>query len=122
MGVILLVEDMEDNRELARFLLEADGHEVIEATSGLEALKRARARRPDLVLMDLSLPGMDGWQATRHLLAEPEMAGVPIVAVTAHAMAGDRERVLSAGFAGYVAKPLDIGAFTGQVRGFLPGS
>jgi CheY-like chemotaxis protein len=119
MSRILLVEDVEDNRALARFLLEADGHEVEEAVTGAEALEKAAAMPPDLVLMDLSLPEMDGWEATRRLLADPATAGVPIVAVTAHAMAGDRERVLAAGFRGYVAKPLDVGTFTAQVRAFL---
>ena len=120
MSLILLVEDVEDNRELARFLLEADGHEVIEAVNGVEALALAREHRPDLVLMDLSLPEMDGWEATRRLQADPATAGLTIVAVTAHAMSGDRERVLAAGFAGYVAKPIDVGGFAAQVRTYLP--
>lgn len=119
MSLILLVEDVEDNRELARFLLEADGHEVVEAKNGLEALAMARESRPDLVLMDLSLPEMDGWEAARRLWADPQTADLTIVAITAHAMSGDRERVLGAGFKGYVAKPIDVTAFAEQIRGFI---
>lgn len=119
MSTILLVEDVEDNRALARFLLEADGHDVIEAVNGLEALDLARARKPDLVLMDLSLPEMDGWEAARRLWVDPATADLRVVAVTAHAMAGDRERVLEAGFLGYLSKPIDVGAFATQVRAFL---
>lgn len=119
MSTILLVEDVEDNRALARFLLEADGHEVIEAVNGFEALALAREHQPDLILMDLSLPEMDGWEAARRLWLDPATAGLKVVAVTAHAMAGDRERVLAAGFLGYVAKPLDVVGFASQVRSFL---
>ncbi len=119
MSRILLVEDVEDNRALARFLLEADGHEVIEAVNGLEALALAREHQPDLILMDLSLPEMDGWEAARRLWSDPATVNLRIVAVTAHAMAGDRERVLAAGFRGYVAKPIDVPAFASQVRAFL---
>lgn len=119
-GVILLVEDVEDNRELARLLLESDGYDVIEAHNGLEALSQARAHRPALILMDLSLPEMDGWEATQCLKDDPATAGIPVVAVTAHAMAGDRERVLKAGFKGYITKPIEVGTFAEQVGAFLP--
>jgi two-component system cell cycle response regulator DivK len=118
--VILLVEDVEDNRELARFLLELEGYEVAEARNGLEAVERAAELRPALILMDLSLPEIDGFEATRRIQADPALAHIPIVAVTAHAMAGDRERVLAGGFVGYVAKPIEVGTFAGQVRRFLP--
>lgn len=119
MSKILLVEDVEDNRALARFLLEAAGHDVIEAVNGAEALALAREHQPDLVLMDLSLPEVDGWEAARILWADPATAHLRIVAVTAHAMAGDRERVLAAGFLGYIAKPVDVTGFAGQVHAFL---
>ena len=122
MSLILLVEDVEDNRALARFLLEADGHQVVEAKTGSESLVLAKAHPPALVLMDLSLPEMDGWEAARRLQADPATAGVPIVAVTAHAMAGMRERVLAAGFVGYVAKPIDVGRFAAEIRAFLPSA
>ncbi|MEB3222033.1 MAG: response regulator [Candidatus Sericytochromatia bacterium] len=119
MKCILLVEDVEDNRELARLLLECEGYEVVEAHNGREAVEAVRARTFDLVLMDLSLPEMDGWEATRLIQGMADRPGLPIVAVTAHAMSGDRERVMAAGFCGYVSKPLDVGSFAGQVRGYL---
>lgn len=121
MKTLLLVEDVEDNRDLARLLLEGAGYEVIEAVNGLEAVEMAKAHRPDLILMDLSLPGMDGWEATRAIQAAPETAGIPVVAVTAHAMSGDRDRVLAAGFKGYITKPIEVGSFASQVGQFLEG-
>lgn len=117
---LLLVEDTEDNRELARLLLEADGFDVVEAHTGREAVDAVARERFELILMDLSLPEMDGWEATRLIQALPEAEGCPIVAVTAHAMAGDRERVMAAGFCGYITKPIDVGSFATQVRSFLP--
>jgi two-component system cell cycle response regulator DivK len=119
MSRVLLVEDVEDNRALARLLLESAGFEVVEAVTGLEGLALARSTRPDIVLMDLSLPGIDGFEATRRLRADPETAGLLVVAVTAHAMAGDRELALASGFDGYVTKPIDVGTFVGLVKGFL---
>jgi CheY-like chemotaxis protein len=119
MSKILLVEDVEDNRELARLLLETAGHEVIEAHNGLEALELATTSAPDLVLMDLSLPELDGWEATRRLRADPATASLPIVALTAHAMAGDRERVLAAGFDSYIAKPIVVSEFVPALARFL---
>lgn len=117
---ILLVEDVEDNRELARLLLETEGFEVVEAHTGAEAVEVATTCSPALILMDLSLPGMDGWEATRRLREQRALDRVPIVAVTAHAMSGDRERVLEAGFQGYIAKPIEVGNFVNQVRKYLP--
>lgn len=119
MKLVLLVEDVEDNRELARFLLESEGYQVIEAHDGAEAVALARSRKPDLILMDLSLPVMDGWEAAGTLKADPQTAEMPIVAVTAHAMSGDAERVIEAGFDGYIAKPLEVGSFGPQIRSFL---
>lgn len=116
---ILLVEDVEDNRVLARFLLEAHGHQIIEAKNGAEAIALTEIHRPMLVLMDLSLPEVDGWEATRQIKCQPHLAHIPIVAVTAHAMAGDRDRVLAAGFVGYIAKPIDVSTFAEQVSAFL---
>lgn len=119
MTTVLLVEDVEDNRELARLLLETAGYEVLEAHNGREAVTLAMAHRPDLVLMDLSLPEVDGWEALRHLRADPDTADIPVVALTAHAMAGDRERVAAAGFDGYMAKPLDVSSFATSVASYL---
>jgi CheY-like chemotaxis protein len=120
-ALVLLVEDVEDNRALARFVLAAMGLEVVEARCGAEALARAAERRPDLVLMDLSLPQMDGYEAAERLRTLPGLAAVPILAVTAHAMAGDREKVLAAGFDGYLTKPLDLKAFRAAVTAALQG-
>ncbi|MEB3330260.1 MAG: response regulator [Candidatus Sericytochromatia bacterium] len=119
MTTILLVEDVEDNRDLARLLLEMEGYEVVEAHNGQQAVAAVQARAFDLVLMDLSLPEMDGWEATRVVQGLPDRGSVPIVALTAHAMSGDRERVMAAGFSGYMSKPIDVGTFASQVRGFL---
>lgn len=119
MTTLLLVEDVEDNRDLARLLLEGAGYEVLEAVNGAEAVEMARQHRPDLILMDLSLPGMDGWEATRAIQSDAALAGIPIVAVTAHAMAGDRERVIAAGFEGYISKPIEVGTFAHQVSAFV---
>lgn len=119
-ATILVVEDVEDNRELVRLLLESAGYAVIEAHTGQEALDTLATGLPDLVLMDLSLPVLDGWEATRRLRDDARTATLPIVALTAHAMAGDRERVMASGFDGYIAKPIDVGTFLTQVMGYLP--
>ncbi len=121
MSTILVVEDVEDNRELVRLLLEADDHVVLEAHNGREALAQAATRQPDLILMDLSLPELDGWEAFRLLRADPATAAIPVVALTAHAMAGDRERVAAAGFDGYLAKPIVVATFGTAVAAFLRG-
>ncbi|GAB4248967.1 response regulator [Deferrisoma sp.] len=116
---ILVVEDNVDNRDLLVKVLSRHGYEVVEATSGEEALELAPRVRPDLVLMDISLGGMDGLEATRRLKALPGVAGVPVVAITAYAMVGDRERALEAGCDGYIAKPVDVRALPDQVADFL---
>lgn len=118
---VLLVEDVEDNRELARLLLESAGFDVVEAHTGREAVEAASQRGFEVILMDLSLPEMDGWEAARLIQANPDAVGCPIVALTAHAMSGDRERVLAAGFTGYLAKPIDVATFASQVRAFISG-
>ncbi|ROZ68575.1 response regulator [Ramlibacter sp. WS9] len=116
---VLLIEDNAANMDLARYILEAHGFACHEARDGETGVKAARERRPDLVLCDLRLPGIDGFGVLRALRADVAMAGVPIVALTAYAMVGDRDRVLSAGFDGYLAKPLDPQRFAHQVAGFL---
>ena len=121
----LVIEDNPANRDLARYLLESHGFECELAADGAAALKAAQTRRPDIVLCDLQLPDLDGFEILRALRAMLTMKGVPVVAVTAYAMVGDRERVLGAGFDGYIAKPLDPAKFVAQVCGFLglaPGS
>ena len=108
---VLLVEDNPLNLELATDLLEASGFEVISAQTGEAGIKLAREAQPDLILMDLSLPGMDGIEATKALKADAQTSGIPIVAVTAHAMKGDEQKALAAGCEGYVTKPIDTRMF-----------
>lgn len=116
---ILVVEDSPDIRVLVRMLLEAGGHEVLTAPDGRAGVEAARAESPDLVLMDLSLPILSGWEAARAIKDDPATASIPIVAVTAHAMQGDRERALAAGCDGFIAKPIDEETFEPLVRSYL---
>ena len=116
---VLLVEDNAANLELVRYLLEAHGFECEAATNGARALQAARERTPAIVLCDLQMPDMDGFEVLRTIRDMPTMNGVPVIAVTAYAMVGDKERVLSAGFDGYIAKPIDPARFAGQVAAFL---
>ena len=119
---IMIVEDNERNIKLLRDLLGARGYTTIEARSGEEAVALGRAERPDLVLMDIQLPGMDGVAALRELRKLRETAATPVIAVTAFAMKDDRERLLAAGFDGYVEKPIDIRELPAQLGAFLAPS
>jgi two-component system, cell cycle response regulator DivK len=119
--VILVVEDNERNLKLLRDVLEYAGYDVRVARTGEDGVTLAVKEPPDLVLMDLQLPGIDGMEALRQLRASPRTADIPVVAVTAQAMKQDRERVLEAGFNGYVEKPISVRAFPEQVRQFLAG-
>ena len=116
---ILLVEDNEQNRYLATFLLEQRGHEVVHAESGPRGLELAAAARPDLILLDIQLPGMDGHAVARALKADPALQRIPIVAVTSYAMSGDREKVFAAGAEGYIEKPINPETFVDEVERFL---
>ncbi|HYL07339.1 MAG TPA: response regulator [Candidatus Udaeobacter sp.] len=118
-SVILVVEDNEANQMLARAVLELDGHRVEIAGSAPEAIDYLRYTTPDLILMDVQLPGLDGLSLTRRLKADPATAGIPVVALTAHAMRGDREQALSAGCAGYIPKPIEVRTFASEIRAFL---
>ena len=119
--VILVVEDNERNLKLLRDVLEYAGYDVRAARTGEDGIALAASELPDLVLMDLQLPGIDGMEALRRLRESPQTAGIPVVAVTAQAMKHDRERALQAGFDGYVEKPISVREFPDQVRGFLSG-
>jgi two-component system cell cycle response regulator DivK len=119
--VILVVEDNERNLKLLRDLLEYEGYDVRVARTGEDAITLAVKEPPDLVLMDLQLPGIDGMEALRRLRESPRTADIPVVAVTAQAMKQDRERALDAGFNGYVEKPISVRAFPDQVRRYLSG-
>jgi len=112
---ILLVEDNEVNRRLAGFLLRSQGYQVHEATTALEAFEMLKNDRPDLIVMDIQLPGMDGLEITRKLKEQPATADIPVIAVTSYAMKGDREKALAAGCAGYVTKPIDKNTFIHEV-------
>lgn len=101
------------------YLLSAFGHQALEAHDGVEGVEKASRERPDLILLDIHMPRMDGYEAVRRLRRKPECEGIPIVAVTALAMVGDRERILASGFSGYIAKPLDPESFAAQVHGYL---
>lgn len=113
---VLVVDDHPLNIELARFVLEADGFVVESAADALEALERIAAFAPDLILMDVQLPGMDGLELTRRLKADPATRAIVIVAFTAYAMKGDAERMRAAGCDGYVSKPIDVTRFARELR------
>ncbi len=119
MPAILIIEDNPLNMELARDLLEAHGYTVREATAALDGIQSVRDQRPDLVLMDIQLPGMDGLTATRILREDSALADLIIVALTAHAMKGDEQKVLEAGCNGYISKPIDTRQFPAQIAEFL---
>lgn len=116
---ILVVEDNPQNRRLAQFLLKKHGYVVDEATTGEEALELVRDRRPDLILMDLQLPGLDGFAITGMLKADAATKDIPVVAMTAYAMSGDREKALEAGCGGYITKPLNVQDFPAAVSRYL---
>ena len=116
---VLLVDDNEMNMQLQSDLLEIEGFRVLKAVTAKEALDRVRVDLPDLVLMDVSLPDMDGLAATRLLKNDSKTAAIPVVALTAQAMAGDKEQALSAGCTGYIVKPIDTRRFAQTVRGFI---
>jgi len=118
-AVILIVEDNEANQLLASAVLEREGYKVEVASSSGEALDRLKRRAPDLILMDVQLPGIDGLSLTRLLKADERTASIPVVALTALAMRGDRERSLDAGCAGYISKPIDTRTFAAEVRKYL---
>ncbi len=112
---VLLVEDNPDNFELVRFLLERADYQVLEAHNGQMGLDLARRESPDLILMDLSLPGVDGWTAARELKADPKTASIPLLAITAHTLPGDRNRAFESGFNGYISKPINIQNFAEDI-------
>jgi len=119
MPKVLLVEDSEDSRDgLARHL-RRKGYETLIAVDGRQGVDVARAEAPDLILMDMSLPVLDGWEATRQLKAAPPTRGIPVIALTAHAMAGDRERALEAGCDDYDTKPVEFARLLAKIESLL---
>jgi CheY-like chemotaxis protein len=118
---LLLVEDNEDNRIIYSTVLRHIGYQVVEALDGVQAVALARSVRPDLILMDISIPEMDGWEATRILRQDPITRDIPIIALTAHALADDRERASLIGFTSYLAKPIEPRAVVAEVRRWIGG-
>ena len=122
MPKILVVDDDEMNRDMLSRRLLRKGYEVVLAVNGAEAIERAVSDRPELILMDLSMPVLDGYEATRRLKAEADTAGIPIIGLSAHAMVGDREKALAAGCDDYDTKPVELPRLLGKVETFLlPG-
>ncbi len=116
---ILLVDDNEVNRSLAKFTLERAGYRVVTAADGADALRQATAHRPNLVLMDMLMPVMDGYEATQRLRADPDLRAIPIAALSACITATDRERARQAGCDGCIDKPIDVQSLAAQVAAFL---
>jgi two-component system cell cycle response regulator DivK len=119
--VILIVEDEPKNLKLVRDLLQVSGYKTIEATDGKQGIELAKTRKPDLILMDIMMPKMDGLEAARILKADATTRNIPIVALTSYVMKGDKERILQAGCDGYIAKPIDIQELLEKVSEYLPG-
>jgi len=117
---ILVVEDQEDNRQILRDLLANAGFEMIEAEDGQQALTQAAKHKPDLILMDIQLPLLDGYEATRRIKANPDLKDIPIIVVTSYALSGDEEKAHAAGCDAYVAKPFSPRALLAKIREYLP--
>ena len=119
MHKILLVEDNEDNRDMLTRRLQRRGYDVVAAIDGREGVELAASERPDIILMDMSLPVLDGWEATRLIKSTPGTQSVPVIALTAHAMAGDRERAIAAGCDDYDIKPVELPRLLGKIEALL---
>ncbi len=119
---ILLVEDNELNRDMLSRRLRRRGHEVLEAVDGEEGIAIAKKEMPAIILMDMSLPKIDGWEATRRLKGDPTMSHIPIIALTAHAMSGDREKALAAGCDEYGTKPIDLKSLLSKIETLAGGN
>lgn len=117
--VVLIIEDNRDNLDMVKFLVEDAGFQVLEALNGRVGLEIARQFKPNLVLLDLSIPELDGWKLAEKLKSDPETASIRIVAMTGHTLPGDRQRAYEAGCDGYLSKPLDIPHFIEQIKKFL---
>ena len=117
---ILIVEDQEDNRRILRDLLTHTGYDLIEAPNGQEGVRLAEAEHPDLILMDIQLPILDGYEATRRIKADPTLRAIPIIAVTSYALSGDEVKAREAGCDAYVTKPFSPRALLAKVREYLP--
>jgi CheY-like chemotaxis protein len=121
MTKILLVEDNQMNRDMLSRRLARKGYEVVIAIDGQQGIEMARSETPDLILMDMSLPVLDGWEATRQLKGAPETQAIPVIALTAHAMAGDREKAVEAGCSDYDTKPIELPRLLEKIEALLGG-
>jgi CheY-like chemotaxis protein len=121
MAVILIADDKASSRELIRTVLESAGHSVIEAADGLQALDQIRAQKPDLIILDIHMPGMDGIGVTEELQSDPRFAAIPILALTASAMPEDRRRALTAGVTSYMTKPISLSGLRREVARLVAG-
>jgi CheY-like chemotaxis protein len=119
MATILIVEDNEMNRDMLSRRLQRKGYAVLLAVDGAQGVALAQAEGPDVILMDMSLPVLDGWEATRQLKAAPQTAAIPIIALTAHAMAGDRDKAMAAGCDDYDTKPIELPRLLGKIEALL---
>ena len=117
---ILVIEDNEQNMYLMHFLLESMGHTVIEAMEGEEGIRQAKESNPDIILLDIQLPGMDGYEIAQRIRGSSDIAKIPIIAVTSYAMAGDREKILAAGATDYIEKPINPETFINQISPYFP--
>ena len=117
--VILIIEDNRDNLDMVKFLVENAGYQVLEALNGRVGLEIARQSKPNLVLLDLSIPELDGWKLAEELKSHPETSSIRIIAMTGHTLPGDRQRAFDAGCDGYISKPLDVPHFIEQIEKFL---
>ena len=115
-GNILIVEDNMDNYELVRFVLEREGYQVFLAVNGRDGVDAARLQKPDLIIMDLAMPEMDGWDATTHIKKDPETKHIPLIALTVHTLPADRKRALEAGVDAYLTKPINMKALVKTVN------
>jgi len=117
--IVLIVDDQEDNLVVSSTTLEFQGAKVHTATNGQACVEKLQTVRPTVILMDLSMPRMDGWEALKYIRETPELATIPVIALTAHAMGGDKERILEAGFDGYIAKPFEVFGLAQNIQNIL---
>ena len=118
---ILIVDDNEDSRDLVVKVLKNKGYQMVEAVDGEDALEKAESENPDIILLDISIPKLDGYEVTRRLKSREKFKNIPIIALTAHAMKGDKEKALQAGYDGYISKPISIHELPDQIKSYLKG-
>ena len=118
---ILVVDDNEDSRDLVVKVLKNRGYQMVEAVDGEDALEKAESENPDIILLDISIPKLDGYEVTRRLKSREKFRNIPIIALTAHAMKGDKEKALQAGYDGYISKPISIHELPEQIKSYLKG-